>query len=625
MISKWFLNKFRYIASAPNGVDLLRQLIMSLALTGDLLTADNESLAENFALRLELAKQQYFDNLGERAKPFVRDKPLIKEFQIPTGWRWVRVGEVCDLQTGATPSTERPDFFGGDIPWLVSGDVNRGEIYDCEGRITEEGLKNSNCKILPENSVLIALNGQGKTRGTLAILRTPSACNQSLVAIIPFSLDILKPEYLLLSLRLRYREIRDITGQTQRRGLNMGLVSNLSIPVAPINEQRRIVAKVDELMALCDKLETQQKKRKALCKLTRKAVVNDFAIVQNSEALSRAWNRIQENFNLWLDDEDAITGLRNTVEFLGCRGLLTESSPFNVNKSNGKIVPLPTEWSWKTLKQLSEYITSGSRGWKRFVAPLGDRFIRSQDIKYDSLVFEDPVFVVLPEQVEGMRTLVRPGDLLMTITGANVGKCALVPQLTKKAYVSQHVALIRLRDIRHTPFLHWWITNTFGGRNYLAQYIYGVKPGLNLAQVGNIPIPFPPQEVQDRIVETLEHYRILFDRLSVQVSEAQNVAESLAAAAIASITGIQVENKEKMKAPKTELVSTLRIGVSPTNREQAPLAAILIRNNGEMPAKTLWQASGFEIDAFYRQLKAEMSKGWIVQPGVAHMREMEVS
>ena len=174
MDAKQFLSEFRHIASAPNGVDQLRQLVMGLALAGDLLT-DNESLPEDFAVHVEAVKQKYFDDLGKRAKPFLFGKPLIKEFRIPTGWRWIRVGEVCDLQTGATPSTQRPEYFGGDIRWLVSGDINKGEIYDCEGRITAEGLKNSNCKILPPNSVLIALAGQGKTRASVAILRVPAA------------------------------------------------------------------------------------------------------------------------------------------------------------------------------------------------------------------------------------------------------------------------------------------------------------------------------------------------------------------------------------------------------------------------------------------------------------------
>ena len=373
--------------------------------------------------------------------------------------------------------------------------------------------------------------------------------------------------------------------QISKQGRGIGInnltkrhIEEFSFCFPPLQEQRSIVAKVDELMALCDKLKAQQQERETLCKITRKAALDNLATAQSSNTLAVAWNRVHDNLNLLLNEEEAITELRNTVGFLGCRGFLTESNPVYITESNTGNTPLPTGWSWKTLGQLSEYITSGSRGWKRFIAAQGDVFIRSQDIKYDSLIFEDTAFVVLPEQVEGMRTLVSPGDLLMTITGANVGKCAQVPQLRQKAYVSQHVALIRVLDVRHTPFLHYWLTNSFGGRKHLAQYIYGDKPGLNLAQVRSIPIPLPPQEVQDRIVEALDHYKTLSDHLATQVREVRNTAELLASAAISSITGIQVEDKEKMKVPKTELVSPLRVGVSPANRERAPLAAILIRN-----------------------------------------------
>ena len=248
-----FLSNFSHVVNAPNGVRSLRQLVMASALAGKFSTP-NEDLAPDIQTRLEEARSLHFCTSGKRERPLLFAAPLIQEFEIPAGWQWVRVGQICDLQTGATPSTQRPEYWGGEISWLVSGDVNRREIFECEGRITEAGLANSNCKILPKNSVLIALNGQGKTRATVALLRIPAACNQSLVAMVPFDAQIVMPEYLFLSLRYRYFEIRDITGQDQRRGLNMGLVSELSVPLAPFSEQKRIVAKVDELMALCDQL-----------------------------------------------------------------------------------------------------------------------------------------------------------------------------------------------------------------------------------------------------------------------------------------------------------------------------------------------------------------------------------
>jgi type I restriction enzyme S subunit len=158
------------------------------------------------------------------------------------------IGEVCDLLTGGTPSKTKPEYFGGSIKWLVSGDIHQGEIFDCDGRITEAGLQNSNARYLPVDSVLIALAGQGKTRGTVALLRTKATCNQSLICIAPKDRQRLLPEFIYVNLHGRYEEIRRMTGDSgdDRRGLNMRLVGRIQIPIPPLPEQRRIVAILGE-------------------------------------------------------------------------------------------------------------------------------------------------------------------------------------------------------------------------------------------------------------------------------------------------------------------------------------------------------------------------------------------
>ena len=336
-------------------------------------------------------------------------------------------------------------------------------------------------------------------------------------------------------------------------------------------------------------------------------------------------NRIHNNINLLLDNEDAVDEFRNAIGFLGCRGFLTEEISISFNEANDSLFSLPKGWSWVTLSDLSEYITSGSRGWKKIYAPQGDIFIRSQDIKYDALVFEDKVFVNLPEQTEGMRTLVRPGDLLMTITGANVGKCAQVPELSQKAYVSQHVALIRLKIFAQTPFLHWWLTNSFGGRKHLAKYFYGDKPGLNLTQVGSILISLPPPEVQDRIVETLEHYAMIFDCLVDQVKEAQHPAQLLVSAAVTSITGISNEGKEKMKVPKTELVSTLNIGTSPSNKERSPSCNYPHQKQWRDTSKDVVERVWLRDRCFLSATKSGDGKGLDCATRTAYVKEVEIN
>ena len=170
-------------------------------------------------------------------------------------WKTVKLGDVCDLSTGGTPSRTKPEYFdNGDVKWLVSGDINQREIFDCDGRITQDGLKNSNAKFLSLNSVLIALNGQGKTRGTVALLRTNATCNQSLVAISPKEENSLDTKYIFYVLDGMYYKIRKITGDSgnDRRGLNMPLIRNIEFSYPPLAEQQRIVAKLDAAFAEID-------------------------------------------------------------------------------------------------------------------------------------------------------------------------------------------------------------------------------------------------------------------------------------------------------------------------------------------------------------------------------------
>lgn len=164
--------------------------------------------------------------------------------------RWSTIGETCDLLTGGTPDTSKREYYEeGTINWISSGEVNKKHIWSCEKKITELGVVNSNARLLPKNSVLIALNGVGKTRGTVAMLHIEATCNQSVVSISPKSKDQLLPEFLFHFLDGSYQAIRDITGDKDRRGLNMPLIRQIEIPLPPPDEQRRIVAILDEAFA----------------------------------------------------------------------------------------------------------------------------------------------------------------------------------------------------------------------------------------------------------------------------------------------------------------------------------------------------------------------------------------
>jgi len=192
------------------------------------------------------------------------------------GWTTNRIGEVCDLATGGTPSRSKPEYFGGDIKWLVSGDIHQGEIFDCEGRITEAGMRNSNAKLLTPNSVMIALNGQGKTRATVALLRTSATCNQSMVCMTPKANSGLLAEFLYANLHGRYEEIRRLTSDDDkdRRGLNMGIVRSIEIPIAPLAEQREIVTQLDALAAETQRLTRLYEQKQAGLAALKKSLLH---------------------------------------------------------------------------------------------------------------------------------------------------------------------------------------------------------------------------------------------------------------------------------------------------------------------------------------------------------------
>lgn len=165
-----------------------------------------------------------------------KDSPLGK---IPFDWEVKRIGKMTKTTAGGTPSTSVEEYWGGDIKWMSSGELNLKRIYDVEGRITESGLKNSSTKIIPIKCVLIGLAGQGKTRGTVAMNMVELCTNQSVAAIFPGK-DFYE-DYLFYNLDFRYEELRQLsTGEGGRGGLNLNIINSVAIPLPPLHEQKAI-------------------------------------------------------------------------------------------------------------------------------------------------------------------------------------------------------------------------------------------------------------------------------------------------------------------------------------------------------------------------------------------------
>ena len=182
---------------------------------------------------------------------------------IPQEWKIRRIGDFTDCTAGGTPSTQVSSYWGGEIPWMSSGELHLKQVYDVAGRITQKGLENSSTKFVPANSVLIGLAGQGKTRGTVAISKIPLCTNQSIAAIFPT--DEFNSTFLFYNLENRYDELRALsTGDGGRGGLNLTIIRNVSVKFPPLPEQTAIATALSDTDALIGSLKTLIAKKKAI-------------------------------------------------------------------------------------------------------------------------------------------------------------------------------------------------------------------------------------------------------------------------------------------------------------------------------------------------------------------------
>lgn len=172
--------------------------------------------------------------------------------QVPEGWEVGKVKYFSQISAGATPDRNNSLFWNGNINWMSSGEVNQGIVKHTFETITDLALKRTSTKLLPKGTVMLALNGQGKTKGTAAVLAIESASNQSLASFIVDN-KILNNMYLYYFFVANYYNIRGLKGE-DRDGLNLQLVSNIVIPLFEIEEQQKIVDFLDKKTVQIDQL-----------------------------------------------------------------------------------------------------------------------------------------------------------------------------------------------------------------------------------------------------------------------------------------------------------------------------------------------------------------------------------
>lgn len=193
--------------------------------------------------------------------------------KIPTHWKSVHLRWITNLYAGGTPSKAIEEYWeNGSVPWINSGEVNQGLISEVSTYITEVAYNNSSAKWIPKNSLVMALAGQGKTKGMVAQLAIDATCNQSMAAIVPH--DFKDSRYLFWWLSSNYQNIRNMAGGDLRDGLNLELLGDIGCPIPSKAEKESIAAFLDYETLKIDALIEKQQQLIELLKEKRQAVIS---------------------------------------------------------------------------------------------------------------------------------------------------------------------------------------------------------------------------------------------------------------------------------------------------------------------------------------------------------------
>ncbi|CAH6869472.1 Type I restriction-modification system, specificity subunit S [Vibrio chagasii] len=534
------------------GVKKLRELILELAVRGKLVPQDPND--EPAAVLLE--------RIAEEKAQLVKDKKIKKPknledinvedqpFELPQGWTIARLGNLCTKLTDGSHNPAKDT--GSGYPMFSSQNVHFRSIdFTSPSRYVDVDnyLKEHARTQVEPRDVLLTIVG---TLGRAAVVPNdaPEFVLQRSVAVLQTKIDSDFLTYFLASPTcIKYFE--ENGKGTAQKGIYLGKLSLMPVFVPSLKEQHRIVAKVDELMTLCDQLEEQTEASIEAHQVLVTTLLDTLTNSADADELMQNWARISEHFDTLFTTEASIDRLKQTILQLAVMGKLVPQDPTDepaaklleriaeekaqlikekkIKKQKAlppiaedeKPFELPNGWEWCRFGDLCKLVTSGSRGWKAYYANTGATFIRSQDIKYDRVEFDERAYVQLPRSTEGKRTKVDVGNLLMTITGANVAKVAVVEEQMEEAYVSQHVALIKLIDSALIDYLHVWLTGSMGGRGLLLQSSYGAKPGLNLQNINELLVPLAPILELNRVVFKVRELLIICEQLKGSLKESQ--------------------------------------------------------------------------------------------------------
>ncbi len=479
----------------------LKNSILQLAIQGKLVPQrPEEGNAEELYKQIQAEKQKLIkEGKIKKEKPLPPITDNEKPFEIPASWKWVRLGEIGSWASGATPSRSNPDYYNGTIPWLKTGDLNDSYITDTSECITELALFKTSVRLNPIGSVLIAM--YGATIGKIGILKIDATTNQACCACIP--LDGILNKYIFYFL-LGYRQnfIKMGAGGAQPN-ISKEKIINTSFPLPPLAEQKRIVAKIEELLPYVERYETAYNKLQQL----NKRFPDDLQkSVLQLAIQGRLVPQCPEEGNV----EDLYKQIQAEKQKLIKEGKIKKEKPLPPITDDEKPFEIPKSWKWVRLMEIVSNLGDGIHGTPQFDDNGSYFFVNGNNLSNGKIIIKADTKKISVIEYEKYKKPLNYDTILISINGT-IGNYAFYngePIILGKSacYIST------IDKICKYYLLYIFKTNFF--------YDYAVKAAtqttiknVSLKAMRMLPIPLPPLAEQKRIVTKLEEILPLCNKL----------------------------------------------------------------------------------------------------------------
>lgn len=567
------LSNLNLLATAPGGVARLRELILTLAVQGKLVPQDP---ADEPASRLLQKIRAEKDRLIAEGK-IKKDKPLAaiaeeeEPFELPDSWSWVALGEVIDIVRGITfPANQKTkEAAPGRIACLRTANVQQIIEWD-DLLFVDRSFMGREEQLIQHHDIVMSMANSRELVGKVALIEhiphAEATFGGFLGVLRPQKID---PRYAMAVLRNPYARslLIDSSSQTTNiANVSLAKLRPLPFPLPPEAEQSRIVARVEELMRLCDALQAKGQLEATQHAQLLSTLLGTLTASATPEELAENWQRVAQHFDLLLDRPQAIDALEQTLLQLAVRGLLVPQDPTDEPASvllqkiraekdrlitEGKIkkdkplppvtdeekpFELPVGWEWVRVGDVVELL-NGYAFKSEWFKSAGVRLLRNVNISHGHVDWSAPVMLDAVAAQSYEQFALRVGDIVLSLDRPIIStglKYAVIRESDLPCLLLQRVARLTVSACLSPEFLQFWLQSDLFVGTIDPGRSNGV-PHISTKQVAGLAFALPPLAEQSRIVTRVTQLRRLCFELRQRLAEREAVQARLAEALVQQV------------------------------------------------------------------------------------------